>query len=83
MKLKIKLKKDIIIPQGTIFENIDGIDTHYAYDNYEYVLGLDKDTCVTIVVSSENEEYFEVEYEVVKNPRFKHICHDTQKECGR
>jgi len=56
---KIISKKDIIIPKGTIFENIDGSDTHYACDNYEYILGLDKDTCATVVVSSENKEYFE------------------------
>jgi len=55
---KIILKKDIVISKGTIFENIDGMDTHYAYDNYEYVLALDNDTCATIVVSSENKEYF-------------------------
>ena len=54
-------KKDIIIPKGTIFKNIDGMDTHYAYDNYEYILALDNDTCATIIVSSENEEYFNKE----------------------
>ena len=62
MKKKNKVivsKKDIVIPKGTAFKCIDGMDTHYAYDNYEYILGLDKDTCATIVVSSENEEYFE------------------------
>ena len=58
---KIISKKDITIPKGTIFENIDGSDTHYVYDNYGYVIELDKDTCATIVVSSENKEYFEVD----------------------
>lgn len=57
---KIISKKDIIIPKGTVFENIDGTDTHYAFDNYETIIALDKDACVTIVVSSENKEYFEL-----------------------
>ena len=55
---KIISKKDIIIPKGTVFENIGGCDTHYAYDNFEYIIELDKDTYATIVVSSENKEYF-------------------------
>lgn len=58
--MKLISKKDIIIPKGTIFECIDGTDTHYACDNYEYMLALDKDTYATIVVSSENKKYFEV-----------------------
>ena len=58
--MKLISKKDIIIPKGTIFSNIDGSDTHYSYDNYEYILGLDNDTCAFIVVSSENKEYFKV-----------------------
>ena len=57
---KIISKKDIIIPKGTVFGNIDGSDTHYINDNYGYIIGLDKDTCATIVVSSENKEYFKV-----------------------
>ena len=56
---RIVSKKDIVIPKGTIFENVDGETSHCAYDNYKYILGLNKDTCATIVVSSENEEYFE------------------------
>jgi len=60
MKIKkIISKKDIIIPKGTIFENIDGSKSEFIYDNYEYILGLDKDTCATIVVSKELFNFLE------------------------
>jgi len=56
---KIISKKDIVIPKGTVFEKITfGSSTKYYIDNFTYILGLDKDTCATIVVSSENKEYF-------------------------
>ena len=56
--MKLISKKDIIIPKGTVFENIDGETSHYAYDNYDYILALDNDTCARIIVSSENKEFF-------------------------
>jgi hypothetical protein len=55
---KIILKKDLIIPKGTVFENIDGETSHYCYDNYAVVISLDNDTTARIIVSSENEKYF-------------------------
>ena len=58
--MKLKLKKDIVIPKDAVFENISGVITHYVYDNYECILALDNNTCATIVVTSENKEYFEV-----------------------
>ena len=59
--MKLISKKDIIIPKGTIFNNVDDMVTHYVYDNYDYMLALDDDTCARIVVSSENKEYFKKE----------------------
>jgi len=56
--MKIKLKKDIIIPKGTVFENIDGSKVEFIFDQYDYLLALDEDTCIRIIVS-ENKEYFE------------------------
>ena len=56
---RIISKKAIIIPKGTIFENIDGETSHCYYDNYSKVIALNKDTSVEIRVSSENKEYFE------------------------
>ena len=58
--MKLKLKKDIIIPKGTVFENIDNSSSQFIYDNYEYLLALDNDTTARMIVSSENKEYFEV-----------------------
>ncbi len=56
--MKLISKKDIIIPKGTIFDNIDGSKSEFFYDNYDYILALDNDTCARIIVSSENKEYF-------------------------
>jgi len=58
--MKLKLKKDMIIPKGTVFDNIDGSTSQFYYDNYEEYIELDKDTSARIIVSSENKEYFEV-----------------------
>lgn len=38
------LKKDIIIPKGTIFECIDGRSSEYVSGNYSYLFGLTKDS---------------------------------------
>jgi len=60
MKIKkIISKKDIIIPKGTVFENIDGSSSQFYHDNYEEYIELDKDTSVRIIVSSENKKYFD------------------------
>ena len=56
--MKLISKKDIIIPKGTIFENIDGEVSHHCYDNWSSIISLDKDTCAEIIVSSENKKYF-------------------------
>ena len=56
--MKLISKKDIVIPKGTIFENIDGCKSEFIYDNYDYILALDNDTCARIIVSGDNEEYF-------------------------
>jgi len=55
---KIVSKKDIVIPKGTVFENIDGSKSDFIYDNYEELIALSNDTTIRIIVSSENKEYF-------------------------
>ena len=55
---RIISKKDIIIPKGTVFENIDGSSSQFFYDNYAINITLDKDTSARIIVSSGNKEYF-------------------------
>ena len=59
--MRLILKKNIVIPKGTVFENIDGETSHYAYDNYATLISLDNDATARIIVSSENEEYFKKE----------------------
>ncbi len=45
MKTKrVVLKKDIVIPAGTVFECIDGRKSEYVSGNYEASIGLSKDT---------------------------------------
>ena len=60
MKLakKIISKKDIIIPKGTVFENIDGSSSQFYNDNYAVYIELDKDTTARVIVPSDNKEYF-------------------------
>ena len=58
--MKLISKKDIIIPKGTIFLNIDNSLSKFIYDNYRVEIELDKDTCASVIVSSENVKYFEV-----------------------
>ena len=58
--MKLISKKDIVIPKGTIFSNIDNSSSQFIHDNYDYGLELDDDTCARIIVSSENKGYFEL-----------------------
>jgi len=59
--MRIILKKEIIIPKGTVFENIDYSTTKFYEDNYDTYIELNKDTTARIIITSENKEYFEVE----------------------
>ena len=57
--MKLVSKKDIIIPKGTVFENIDNSSSQFIHDSYDTLLALDNDTTARIIVSSENKEYFQ------------------------
>lgn len=46
---RLVLKKDIVIPAGTIFEDVRGMKVEYSNDNYEHTLGLTKDSHGTLV----------------------------------
>ena len=46
---KVRLKKDIVIPAGTVFDNVDESSVEYGEDNYEHTLGLTKDSCGSLV----------------------------------
>jgi hypothetical protein len=64
---KFKLLKDIVIPKGTIFENCDGMTSHFSNDNYLSTIGLTKNTSGRIIYGidssaackEENAEWFE------------------------
>ena len=58
--MKLKLKKDIVIPKGTVFENIDGTTSHHYRDLWSNIVALSNDTCAELIVSSENKKYFEI-----------------------
>jgi len=51
--MKLKLKKDIIIPKGTIFSNIDGLKRDYVSGNYETLIDLSKDNYGSFVIGDE------------------------------
>ena len=50
---KIISKKDVIIPEGTIFECIDGRNVTYANGNYEALINLSKDNCGSFIIGSD------------------------------
>ena len=58
--MKLKLKKDIVIKKETIFDDTSGVISEFIFDQYDYILALDNNTCARVIVSSENEDYFEV-----------------------
>jgi len=44
MGKKVRLKKDIVIPAGTILEAVGGSSVKYGEGNYECTVGLTKDS---------------------------------------
>lgn len=51
--MKIRLKKDFIIPKGTVFECIDGNKTEWIEGNYEANIALNNDNTMRIVVNDD------------------------------
>ncbi len=47
----MRLKKDIVIPAGTIFKPADSIRRTYIKDFYEHILGLTKDSYGDLIYS--------------------------------
>lgn len=50
------LKKDIVIPAGTVFENIDGSRRTYVDSNFEATIGLSKDSSGSVVYGVEPKD---------------------------
>ena len=44
----------------TVFDDITNSTSAFIYDQYDYILALNNDTCARIIVSSENKKYFKV-----------------------
>ena len=51
---EIVLLKDIVIPVGTIFKNVDGGAVKHVEGNFEHIFGLTKDSYGSIVYSVES-----------------------------
>lgn len=61
---RIRLKKDIVIPAGTILEHVNNLKVEYGRDNYEHIFGLTKDSSGSMIygldrADSALEEWFE------------------------
>lgn len=65
MPKKYVLKKDVVFPKGTVFENIDGSQRDFVLGNYEALIGLTDDTFGQFVYNIDElddkitEEWFE------------------------
>ena len=51
---EIVLLKDIVIPAGIVFKNIDGSSVERVEGNFEHIFGLTKDSYGSIVYSVES-----------------------------
>lgn len=50
---RVVLLKDLVIPAGTIFENVDGHKRAFISGNYEATIGLTKDTSGSVLYGVE------------------------------
>ncbi len=53
---RMVLKKDIVIPAGTVFECVDGSRREFISGNYEATIGLSKDTSGGLVYGVEPQD---------------------------
>ena len=62
---QFKLKKDIVIPAGTIFNCVDGETRKYLNGNYSHLVALSNNTCGELIYGietgfkKEESEWFE------------------------
>ena len=50
-------KKDIVIPEGTLFYCVDGMKVEYVNDNYETLISITKDNTGFFSVSFDEENF--------------------------
>ena len=48
--MKIILKKDLVIPEGTIFDDCDGLRVDFASGNFVAIQGTGKDGVIAIYI---------------------------------
>ena len=56
MTKKYVLKKDVIFPKGTVFENIDGSQRDFVLGNYESLIRLTDDTFGQFVYNIDEDD---------------------------
>ena len=60
----LKLKKDFVIPKGTVFKLKDSDTTFYRETNYDTLIDINKDNCGWLIVGVDvDDEMFEREEE--------------------
>ena len=65
--MKLISKKDIIIPKGTIFSDIDNLHTEYIYDKYgSKEISLNNVTSIWIKMLKKHYKYDKEYFEEVK-----------------
>ena len=64
--MKKRLKKDIIIPKGTIFNCVDDETREYRNGNFSTTFGLTKDSCGELIYGlDENDIYLDYWFEEI------------------
>jgi len=68
----IFLKKDFVIPKGTVFELMKGDATFYKDTNYQAYIHVNKDNCGRFIISTDiTEENFDTLKEIDSNEEEK------------
>lgn len=50
------LKKDLVIPKGTVLRNIDGMTSSFTNGNYETIFGLTADSFGRLIYSIDDDD---------------------------
>jgi hypothetical protein len=56
IRMKKRLKKDIVIKAGTVFDCIDGRKTQYNNGNYSKLFGLTKNSYGEVIYSMDKDD---------------------------
>ena len=50
---KVLLKKDFVIPTGTVLNECGGLKVEFSSGNYESIIGTSKDSCASFYVNED------------------------------